>query len=287
MHVYGTVRDAAEGAPLPGAKVSLYIGEEELAVISSDEKGEFLHSVEASYIGQTLTCQVEKEKYQTKKVTHKIEQGEVRLAIELTSIEQKIEFSLNIKDEEGNPLEGVDITLEVDGEQVGTGHSDKAGLFETTLRPDLKGKTLNYKAEFKSYESVKGEVQLEKETSCQIKLEKLPIPRPSRKWLKIAVGIAALVIVVLIVVSLLIPRPGLTFTVNPERARRGEEVVLYLSEKRYDVMVLYNGRPLPKKTTHDGQVVTVTIPGNAESGFFELAWNGHSVQASKRFIVLE
>lgn len=169
MNVYGMVRDAAEGVPLPGAKVRLYIGEEELAVIPSDDKGEFTNSVEASYIGQTLTCQVEKEKYKTKKITHKIEQDEVRLEIKLEpELEKEIEVRFSIKDEKGNPSEGVNITLEVEGEQFGTGRSDKAGLFETTLRPDLEGKTLNYKAELAGYELVKDQVQLEKDTSCQI-----------------------------------------------------------------------------------------------------------------------
>jgi hypothetical protein len=198
MDVNGVVRDAADSSLLPGAKVSLYIGEEELAVIPSNDKGEFSYSRAVSYISKILTCQVEKEKYQVKKETHKIEQDEVRLEIKLlrdVPPPKEIEVRFGIKDEAGNPLEGVNFTLDVAAEQFGTGRSDKAGLFETTLRPDLEGKTLNYKAELADYELVKDQVKLEKRTSCQITMKKIPIPvkkvpRFDEIWLWIGAFIA-------------------------------------------------------------------------------------------------
>jgi uncharacterized RDD family membrane protein YckC len=185
MDVKGMVRDAVDGTALPSARISLYIGGGELAVIPSDDKGEFALSREASYIGKILTCQVEKEQYQTKKVTHKIEQDEVRLEIKLLKKEvspppppppptpKEIEVRFDVKDEKSNPLEGVNIILEVETEQVGTGHSDKAGLYEATLRSDLKGKTLNYEAKMKGYKLAKGEVKLGEVTTCHIVMKNI------------------------------------------------------------------------------------------------------------------
>lgn len=81
------------------------------------------------------------------------------------------------------------------------------------------------------------------------------------------------------------PAQSLTFTFSPNPARRGEDVLLYLSESK-PVTVYYNGRPLPKKVSPDGKVLTVTVPGDARNGFFELTWDGQSVRASQELIVL-
>jgi hypothetical protein len=80
--------------------------------------------------------------------------------------------------------------------------------------------------------------------------------------------------------------PAFTFTVSPNAAKRGSEVLLHLSEAR-PVKVYYNGRILPKTTLGTSKVLRVTIPANAKSGFFELEWNGQSVRASQEFIVLD
>ncbi len=178
MDVNGVVRDKAEDTPLPGAKVSLYVKNEELAVISSDDGGEFAFSLETSYVGETLTCKVEREKYQTEKITQKIEQDEVHLEIELrlVPVPRDIEVSFSVTNEKGNPLEGVDISLEVAAQQVGTARSDKSGLARILLRPDLEGAISDYKAELAGYELAKDQVKLEKDTSCQITMKKVPIP---------------------------------------------------------------------------------------------------------------
>ena len=188
MHVYGIVKDAAKEVPLPGAKVSLYVGQKELAVLYSDGKGKFEYKEAASYISDTLVCQVEKEGYQTQKTTYKIEQDEVSLEIELIPGEkEKIELRLSVVDEKGNLLEGVNIALEVEGKRVGSGLSDKYGLFKILLSADLKAKTLNYKTELRGFELVKGEVQLEKETFCEITMEGSPTKKFN--WLLPILGI--------------------------------------------------------------------------------------------------
>ena len=83
MRVFGTIKDAATDMPISKAKVSLSVGDKELAVLKSDRKGKFEYEEAASYIGETLICQVEKEKYHPQTVTYKIEHDEVPLEIEL------------------------------------------------------------------------------------------------------------------------------------------------------------------------------------------------------------
>lgn len=83
MKVFGTVKDAANEMPLRGAKISLFIGERELAVLKSDREGKFEHKEAASYMSETLICQVKKGRYNTQEISYKIEGEEVPLNIEL------------------------------------------------------------------------------------------------------------------------------------------------------------------------------------------------------------
>jgi hypothetical protein len=83
MRIEGVVENAKNEMPLSGSKISLYIGQEELAVLYSDNKGQFEYREAASYIGEILICQVEKGKYQAKNVTCKVAQGKVNLDAKL------------------------------------------------------------------------------------------------------------------------------------------------------------------------------------------------------------
>ena len=211
MKVLGTVKDAATEVPLPGAKIRLYVREEELAVLQSDSEGKFEHESESQYIGEILICKVEKAGYEPQKVIQEFEEDEVTLAIKLVpKKDEKIELTVNLKDEKRNPLKGINISLEVDGEGVGVGISDKDGIFKITLSPDLEGKTINYKAELGGFELASGEVQLKKETSVKITMKKPPAPPPNMKWLKIAAGATGIVAVILvaIIISQIIPPDG-------------------------------------------------------------------------------
>lgn len=86
MRVWGTVKDAKREKPIPNAKISLFIGERELAALDSDSNGEFEYKETASYIGETLICQVEMKGYHPQKASYKIEKDEIPLDIELVPI---------------------------------------------------------------------------------------------------------------------------------------------------------------------------------------------------------
>jgi hypothetical protein len=225
MKVFGIIKDAAKEMPIASAKVALYIREKELAVLYSDSEGKFEHKEAAQYIGETLICRVQKEGFKTQEVSHKIDQEEVQLDIELVPIEEeKIEVTINVKDEKQNPLERVSISLEIDGNRVGTGFSDKSGIFKIKLNPDFEGKTIKYKAELGGFELASGDIQLKKETSFEITMKSKavptppPEPTPPSKWPKIAIGVAA-VIVAAIIIYLVIPpksRPPEPVLLPPE-----------------------------------------------------------------------
>jgi len=237
MKVFGTVKDAATEVPLPGAKIKLYVREQLVAVLQSDSEGKFEHKSEAQYIQEILICKVEKAGYEPQKVTQEFKEDELTLEIKLVpKKEEKIELTVNLKDEKRNPLKGVKVSLEVNGEGVGVGISDKDGIFKISLSPDFEGKAINYKAELAGFELATGEVPLKKETSHEITLKKLPTPPPNRKWLKIAVGAAGIAAAILaaIIISQVIHPPELpvinSFNASPSKISAGE-----YSELRWSV----------------------------------------------------
>ena len=231
MRVSGSIKDAATQRPIPGANVDLAFADMELAKLSCDKAGRFEYREEPQYIGEVLNCNVEKKGYEPREVYYKIEHEEIHIDIEL--VPERIELNLNLKDEKRNPLDGVKITLEVDGEQIGIGFSDKNGLVKITLSPDLEEKTIKFKAELGGFEVATDEIQLRKETSHEICIKKVPVP-PPLKWPKIAAGIVAAVVAA-ITIYLLIPNspppepqpPEIHyFEANPPTISRGQSSTL-------------------------------------------------------------
>jgi hypothetical protein len=87
MRVFGTVTNAKTEQPIKGAKVSLFIGEQELAILYTDSKGGFEHSATESYSGKTLTFIAEKKGFNPQEATYDVENEEVPFNIELVPIE--------------------------------------------------------------------------------------------------------------------------------------------------------------------------------------------------------
>jgi hypothetical protein len=53
---------------------------------------------------------------------------------------------------------------------------------------------------------------------------------------------------------------------------RGSEVKVYVTPARTPLIVRFNKRVLPFRMDASGKVLTVTIPDDATSGFFEVEW---------------
>ncbi len=204
MIIKSIIRDSVTGKSLAKAKVFMYLGERKLGEIYSRLDGTFSFPVDDQSVGETLTCKVEKDGYKIREVTRKIESDEVLLEdIELDPIMD--ELRLSFKDNEGNPLKNVNITIESDGDQVGVGISDKNGVLKIMIMSDLKGKTLNYKAELRGFGITSGKIRFKEESSHEITMKKDgPIePHSRKKWPIIVGGVVGLVIIAAIII---IPR---------------------------------------------------------------------------------
>lgn len=86
MKILGTVINAKTDRPIKGAKVSLFIDETELAVLYTDENGEFEHSESDDYIGKTIVCSVEKEDFEKADLKQEIVEEEISLEVKLIRI---------------------------------------------------------------------------------------------------------------------------------------------------------------------------------------------------------
>jgi hypothetical protein len=71
-----------------------------------------------------------------------------------------------------------------------------------------------------------------------------------------------------------VPAAAMTVTLSAGSAARGSEINIYVNPARAPLIVYFNGRILPKKTDASGTVLTVTVPGDAHSGHFEVEWGG-------------
>ena len=74
MKITGNVLNAKTKEPLGGAKITLSVGTTEMASLYSDGKGCFAQEEATDYIGETLTCAAEKEGFETKTLTHMIQE---------------------------------------------------------------------------------------------------------------------------------------------------------------------------------------------------------------------
>jgi hypothetical protein len=75
--------------------------------------------------------------------------------------------------------------------------------------------------------------------------------------------------------------------VQPSTANPGSEVSLYLNQPAYTTVVSLNDRPLPKKTSPDGKVIVVPVPGGIQTGsyYFKLNYNGQVYQSDNTLTV--
>ena len=82
------------------------------------------------------------------------------------------------------------------------------------------------------------------------------------------------------------PKPEIVFEFSPKQGRRGSEVTLTIDPPHQEIMVFFDGRPLPKKTLQGGRRVVVVIPSDApRSGYFEVEYNERRYKAEKPFRV--
>jgi hypothetical protein len=67
-------------------------------------------------------------------------------------------------------------------------------------------------------------------------------------------------------------QPAFTVRLDKATARRGENVEIAVQPFPSTATVFFNGRPLPKRTK--GNMIVITVPGNATSGTVEVEIEG-------------
>ncbi len=82
MYVIIRIKDADTAREIPGAKVKLSLGSHDDEYLSGPD-GTVKCRPGISYVGQTLVCEVEKEGYQSQRITQEIRQDDISLEIRL------------------------------------------------------------------------------------------------------------------------------------------------------------------------------------------------------------
>lgn len=86
MRIFGTIEDAYTEKLLPGAIVTLKVGDTELIEHTPSKDGHFTYDIPDAAIPievDILTCTVEKKGYKTQTSTYTIPEGDIELAVEL------------------------------------------------------------------------------------------------------------------------------------------------------------------------------------------------------------
>jgi len=90
MKIHGIIKDAATGEPLAGAKVTLTVGETELATLGTNAKGKFEHTQEEELTGETLVATVELAGYIAQEVSRRLTVKGATLNLKLLPIEGEL-----------------------------------------------------------------------------------------------------------------------------------------------------------------------------------------------------
>ena len=171
IKIKGKICDETDN-PLDNASIIFSIGNSTINR-NTDKDGLFSFDISEQYLNKSIDYTANKTGFQTKTEKIQLKEG-VQLEIKLIAeTEESIEPKISVKDKKKNPLEGVKLSLDLGGEQVGIGISDKNGIVKITLKPEFKDKTIQYKAELGGFEIASGEIKVTEELSQEIKLKPL------------------------------------------------------------------------------------------------------------------
>jgi hypothetical protein len=81
------------------------------------------------------------------------------------------------------------------------------------------------------------------------------------------------------------PESQPAFTFSPKQAKWGQDVQLQMQNPGKSMDVYYNGLPLPAKISGNNDILTVTIPSTARSGYFMVRIDGTDAKTSEQLIV--
>lgn len=207
MIIHGTVTDATARKPLAQAKVVLSVGETELATLFTSKEGVFEVEQDLEQnSGQDLICHVEKEGFKPQRVVSEINQDEIEQDIKL--VPEQVEITVTVRNDADNPLEGVEIAINLQGERIAVERSDRQGNALITIGVNLVGKSASFNAIMEGFEPTTGQFNIEKKTALTVKLksevlrDKPPpiiVKPPKKKWVLVAAAIGVLLVIAVVI----------------------------------------------------------------------------------------
>jgi hypothetical protein len=171
MKILGTIRNSKNQDPVKGANIRFSIEGTEITSVISNEHGKYEYIAEEDHTGQTLDFAIQKDGFEIKNISYKIDKDEIKVDILLNGVEtkkkeinetiEKTRISGTIRNPiTRDPVQEAIIKISIEGTQIATITSSEMGEFEYIAEQDYTGQTLDI--------SIKKDNYIEKNISYEI-----------------------------------------------------------------------------------------------------------------------
>jgi hypothetical protein len=154
MKILGTIRNSKNQDPVKGANIRFSIEGTEITSVISNEHGKYEYIAEEDHIGQTLDFAIQKDGFEIKNISYKIDKDEVKVDILLNEVEtEKKEIDESIEKTRifgtirnqinRDPVQEAIIKISIEGTQIATITSSELGEYEYIAERDYTGQTLD------------------------------------------------------------------------------------------------------------------------------------------------
>jgi hypothetical protein len=154
MKILGTIRNSKNQDPVKGANIRFSIEGTEITSVISNEHGKYEHIAEEDHVGQTLDFAIQKDGFEIKNLSYKIDKDEIKMDILLNEVEtEKKEIDETIEKTRifgtirnpinRDPVQEAIIKISIEGTQIATITSSELGEYEYIAEQDYTGQTLD------------------------------------------------------------------------------------------------------------------------------------------------
>ena len=215
LQIRGITKNKKDNFLIGQVAISFQVGLESFPPVISDNEGKFTISLPSRYKDLELKYSAEKQGWRPAQGSIPI-RGETPFDIEMEEEwiqirkeldRDKIKLNISVKDEQGNPLEGVLIILDSEGKQIGDALTDKNGVMEFILSSGFENKTLKYRGRLEGFKEATDKIQLKKEAYHEITLKKIIdfwLGVKEKRWFY-SIGSISLFLFIIIIIKLSLP----------------------------------------------------------------------------------
>jgi hypothetical protein len=154
MKILGTIRNSKNQDPVKGANIRFSIEGTEITSVISNEHGKYEYIAEEDHVGQTLDFAIQKDGFEIKNISYKIDKDEIKMDILLNEVEtEKKEIDESIEKTRifgtirnqinRDPVQEAIIKISIEGTQIATITSSELGEYEYIAERDYTGQTLD------------------------------------------------------------------------------------------------------------------------------------------------